>query len=267
MEPDQTPETEDTRPWPFNQLAPKYTWKWFKKEVLSLIVIGFVVFAFRSTFFEPFRIPTGSMIPTLLIGDFVLVNKYIYGFKVPYSDMFGDPIYITEPKQPQRGDIIIFKFPGDNSTNYIKRLIAVPGDEIEIDGRQVYINGELVPLEMVGGEPGREDMVEQFKRKNFDYYKANNGDKEHVVIFEPNGRSRYETIKKIVPPDQYFVMGDNRDNSSDSRFWGFVPFKNIKGRAILLWMSMTIPILDTQHEFVFRPGRIGTMLHKSKLDL
>ncbi|MCB9063047.1 MAG: signal peptidase I [Halobacteriovoraceae bacterium] len=244
----------------------KYSKEWFKKELISFAVIGFVVFAFRSTFFEPFRIPTGSMIPTLLIGDFVLVNKFIYGFKVPYSDMFGNPIYITGPYEPKRGDIIVFKYPQNPSLNYIKRLIGVPGDEIEIDGRQIFVNGELIEMRKIGEIPERKDMVEKFKRRDFEYFLARTGNKEHNIIFEPNGSSRLYSEKFRVPPGKYFVMGDNRDNSADSRSWGFVPFENIKGRALLLWMSMTIPGLDPEHEFVFRPGRIGTILHK-EIDL
>ena len=108
-----------------------------KKEAKSFIIIVSIIFMFRSTFFEPFKIPSGSMIPTLLVGDFILVNKFAYGFKVPLLDLFGDPIYITKPQAPERGDVIVFKYPNDPSLNYIKRVIAIPGDTIRLIDKAV----------------------------------------------------------------------------------------------------------------------------------
>jgi signal peptidase I len=114
----------------------------FIKEVKSFTMIIMSVLIFRSVLFEPFKIPSGSMIPTLLIGDFILVNKFSYGFKVPFSDWFTDPVYITGPKQPERGDVIVFKYPKDTNLNYIKRVIGLPGDTIEVIDKVVYVNNK-----------------------------------------------------------------------------------------------------------------------------
>lgn len=114
----------------------------FVKELKSFVLIILSVLIFRSVLFEPFKIPSGSMIPTLLIGDFILVNKFAYGFKVPFSDWFSDPIYITGPQQPDRGDVIVFKYPKDTNLNYIKRVVGLPGDTIEVIDKVVYINNK-----------------------------------------------------------------------------------------------------------------------------
>ena len=226
-------------------------------EIKSIILIVVLVFGFRSTFFEPFRIPSGSMIPTLMIGDFILVNKFSYGFKIPFTEWMAKPTYVTEFSQPKRGDVIVFKYPRDNSTNFIKRLIGVPGDTIEVVGEKLYVNGEVVNAIPIDGKTIMEDMDDKFAEINFNFYKANTGSREHVIQYAKN--ALHMGRKYTVPEGHYFVMGDNRDFSSDSRVWGFVPQKNIKGKAILVWFSMIIPFLDG-HGFRFRPYRIGTKI-------
>ncbi len=228
------------------------------KELKSLTVIVIVVFAFRSTFFEPFKIPTGSMIPTLMIGDFILVKKFTYGFKLPFSDMFTDPIYITKPTQPKHGDIVVFKFPKDESFNYIKRLIGVPGDTVEIRNKIVYINDKPVEMTEIPGKPFMDDMDDQYKNSNLKFYKLKNGEHEHVVQLDEDRFQTGEMEKRVIPEGKYFVMGDNRDGSYDSRFWGYVPFENIKGTAIFVWFSLSLPF--GENTFKFRPWRIGTVL-------
>ena len=234
----------------------------FLREVRSIILIVILVFAFRSVFFEPFRIPSGSMIPTLMIGDFIVVNKFAYGFKLPFSDFVGDPIYLTKPKPVERGDIIVFKYPVDPSVNYIKRVIGLPGDVVEVMDKRVYINGQLLEIpEEVDATALKADLDRKFTEFNLHVYQTKTGTHEHLFIesddiYDP--RTAHKSRVQI-PPDHYFVMGDNRDFSQDSRVWGFVPFKNIKGRAIAVWFSLALPSAET--EFRFRWRRIGTVLH------
>src|SRR5690606_14444599 len=137
--------------------TPKKKKDW-KSETKSIFLIILSVLVFRSVFFEPFKIPTGSMIPTLMIGDFILVNKFSYGFKVPFSDWFGDPTYISGPKSPERGDIIVFKYPKDTSVNYIKRVIGLPGDTIEVIDKVVYVNDEPIEPKEVSEAQAEELM-------------------------------------------------------------------------------------------------------------
>src|SRR5690554_769874 len=229
------------------------------KEAKSFIVIILSVLAFRSVLFEPFKIPSGSMIPTLLIGDFILVNKFAYGFKVPFSDWFTDPIYLTGPDRPERGDVIVFKYPRDPSLNYIKRVVGLPGDTIQIIDKVVYVNDEPIVAEEIDGG---EIMDEKFKRFNFKFYNTKTGDHEHITQVDVDNVYIANFNRIVVPDNQYFVLGDNRDFSADSRIWGFVPFENIKGEAVMIWFSLSFPWpwADSDETFKFRPWRIGTAL-------
>ena len=229
------------------------------KEVRSIILIIVGVFAFRSTFFEPFKIPSGSMIPTLMIGDFILVNKFAYGFKVPYSDMFTDPVYITPFESPKRGDVIVFKYPKDTSLNYIKRIVGLPGDEIELIDNVLYINGERIQTTPIDGSKIMADMDDSFKDYDFLFFTAQTGTHKHTIQFTKDIYRHQQFPKTKVPEGQYFAMGDNRDFSSDSRFWGFVPKENIKGRAMFVWFSAIFPF--GEFPMRFRPYRIGTSIN------
>ncbi len=232
------------------------------KEIKSISLILILVFTFRSIFFEPFRIPSGSMIPTLMIGDFILVNKFSYGFKVPFSDLFSDPVYLFSKSNPVKGDVVVFKYPNDTSINYIKRVVGVPGDTIEIREKIVYINGEAVKSEdITAADEGRvilSDMDEKFKDYNIKLFKVITGEKQHIVQQDSDNYMRVDYEKRVIPEGKFFVMGDNRDFSYDSRFWGFVPHEYIKGRAILVWFSLIFPF--SEEGFKFRPWRIGTMI-------
>lgn len=234
----------------------------FKKETKSITLIILVVFAFRSVFFEPFKIPSGSMIPTLLIGDFILVNKFSYGFKVPFSDMFTDPIYVTGPENPKRGDVIVFKYPDRPELNFIKRVVGLPGDTVEMIDKKVYVNDELIETEEFEGSKIMEDMDEKYKRFNFKFLKTKTGDHTHTTIVDEDNAAHAHMQRIKVPENKFFVMGDNRDFSADSRSWGFVPHENIKGKAILVWFSMTIPMFWDGEDvtFTFRPWRIGNLI-------
>lgn len=228
------------------------------KEIQSIALIVVAVFAFRSMFYEPFKIPSGSMIPTLKIGDFILVNKFAYGFKVPFSDYFTNPLYITPFKNPARGDVIVFKYPKDTSINYIKRVVGLPGDTIEIRNKIVYVNGEAIALSDIDGEEYIADMDEKFKAYKFRFYKLKTGEHEHVIQLDEENLFKPDYAKLTIPPNQFFVMGDNRDYSLDSRFWGFVPKEYIKGKALFIWFSIILPF--TEDGFKFRPQRIGTVI-------
>ncbi len=186
-----------------------------------------LVFVLRSFIVEPFRIPSGSMYPTLHIGDFILVNKFHYGVRLPVINT-----KIVDVSEPERGEVMVFRYPHDPDVNFIKRVVGVPGDVIRYDNKRVYINGELVDLNydslyMLPQEDGG--------RTETDMYRETIGDSTHYIINDPARRSRGMEIR--VPEGTYFVMGDNRDHSNDSRFWGFVPEENIVGRAFFIWFS------------------------------
>lgn len=235
----------------------------FIKEAKSFFLIILSVLVFRSVLFEPFKIPSGSMIPTLLIGDFILVNKFSYGFKVPFSDWFTDPIYMTGPKQPERGDVVVFKYPKDTNLNYIKRVIGLPGDTIEVIDKVVYVNNQPIQTKEIDGKDIIEDMDERYKSYQFKFLETKTGNATHVSQIDVGNDYFANYYKFTVPKDNYFVMGDNRDFSADSRRWGTVPFGHIKGKAIMVWFSLSVPwpwSEDEQESWKFRPWRIGKLI-------
>lgn len=234
------------------------------KETAPFVIVVFLVFVFRSSFYEPFRIPSGSMIPTLMIGDFILVDKQSYGLKFPFSDLtIGqinlDPFYISGPKTPERGDVVVFKFPSDPNVDYIKRIVGMPGDEIEVKNKTVFINGKAY----VGTEKEHpeilNDMDDSFKGYSFKFYEFTKSDKKFVIQIDKDNYYKLNSPKVKVPPNHYFMMGDNRDYSYDSRGWGFVPFKNIKGKAISVWMSAKFPFGKESGKL--RLNRIGLKIN------
>ncbi len=195
----------------------------------SLFPIFLIVLVLRSFIVEPFKIPSGSMYPTLQIGDFIVVNKFAYGIKLPVIQTTVIPI-----GKPERGDVVVFKYPEDPKVDYIKRVIGLPGDEITYLNRTLFLNGNPVKTEMIGKYRGTDSgsvmngasVLKEWLSK----------ERSHEILLDMNKRSLdMQTIK--VPEGQYFVMGDNRDHSNDSRFWGFVPEKNLKGRAFGIWMN------------------------------
>ena len=206
-----------------------------RQNVEALVFAVGLALLIRTFVFQPFKIPSGSMIPTLLVGDHLLVSKFIYGTKIPFTDKIVLPV-----EQIKRGDVIVFTYPNtehDPSKNgiyYIKRVIGVPGDSIDLDGRQLVINGQKVPLEYTGS------YTDERNGEQFDEYDEDLFGEKHRVIFR---KGRDSTNKgsfipvSVVPEGYVFVMGDNRDNSQDSRFWGFVPEGNIAGKAFLIHWS------------------------------
>ncbi len=200
-----------------------------------------LVFFLRSFLYEPFKIPSGSMIPTLQVGDLILVNKFTYGIRLPIINK-----KIIDIGQPQRGDVVVFRFPKDESIDYIKRLVGVPGDKIVYKNKRLTINGKVVSYK---GEPDYLDDLTYYRQ-----WDENLTGVEHRILTDdrvPSGVSNVDDFPQrdlctydsdgfacTVPKGKYFMMGDNRDNSLDSRYWGFVPDQNIIGKAFFVWMNL-----------------------------
>ncbi len=208
----------------------------------GLFPVILVVFLVRSFLFEPFRIPSGSMLPTLHIGDFILVNKFDYGVRLPVLNTKVIPV-----GSPERGDVVVFKYPMDTSVDYIKRVVGVPGDTVEYRNKILYINGEEQ------AQTGRRDFVDEQSMRTLDEHDETLSGVTHMVAVDPTRPSwvfpqailkrdpncSYNEAGFVcrVPEKSYFVMGDNRDNSEDSRYWGFVPEENLVGRATFIWAN------------------------------
>jgi len=203
----------------------------------SFFPVILIVLLLRSFLVEPFRIPSGSMMPTLLVGDFILVNKFTYGLRWPVLNR-----KFAEFGAPKRGDVVVFRFPQEPSTDYIKRVVGIPGDELQYRAKTLYVNGEPVAQTPAGaylGVGAGADMTDT------DLRLEDLTGHEHRILVDPRAPdyrcppfSALATGEWLeVPKGSYFVMGDNRDNSNDSRCWGFVPEKNLVGKAVMIWMS------------------------------
>ncbi|MEQ1682299.1 MAG: signal peptidase I [Burkholderiaceae bacterium] len=219
---------------------------WWLDWTAGLFPVILVVFLLRSFLFEPFKIPSGSMIPTLLVGDLILVNKFHYGVRLPVINK-----KIIDNNDPQRGDVMVFRYPKDTSIDYIKRVVGLPGDEVAFRNQQLFVNGVAAPMEQTP-PPG---FYDEDSLRYFPEFKEKFGSVEHRILVNPQSQPFYGAEDKIdfpfrencrysaegvtckVPAGHYFMMGDNRDNSQDSRFWGFVPDENIVGRAFFVWMN------------------------------
>jgi signal peptidase I len=206
----------------------------YPRTILSTIVeysrsffpVLFVVLLLRSFVIEPFRIPTGSLIPTLLVGDFILVNRYDYGLRLPVTNT-----KIFSIGEPKRGEIAVFRFPIDPSEYYIKRVIGLPGDHVRYTNKVLYVNDQMADQQFVTSIPASksdDDQAVVEKSENFLGTK-------HMIYQIPDKPA--EDFETVVPEGEYFVMGDNRDSSYDSRYWGYVPEQNLKGKAIAIWFS------------------------------
>ncbi|WP_017937648.1 signal peptidase I [Zestomonas thermotolerans] len=217
----------------------------------SLFPVLAIVLVLRSFLVEPFQIPSGSMKPTLEVGDFILVNKFAYGIRLPVLDT-----KVIEVGDPQRGDVMVFRYPSDPNINYIKRVVGLPGDVIRYTSdKRLFINGQLVAETLLGEEPGSLGTSVLYREKL--------GEVEHLIRKEM-GRYRIEPGREWrVPAGHYFMMGDNRDNSNDSRYWsdpqipkellGMVPDQNIVGKAFAVWLSWPDPKLRNLPNF----SRVG----------
>ena len=215
---------------------------WWLDWTAGLFPVIVTVFLLRSFLFEPFKIPSGSMIPTLQIGDLILVNKFHYGIRLPVANT-----KVTDGKPVQRGDVMVFRYPPKPSVDYIKRVVGIPGDEVAYLNKKLSINGQPVPSEALP------DYFDESVMRYFRHESESLPGKTHQIIvdnerpafipgadeFPMRESCRYsvEGVVCKVPEGHYFMMGDNRDNSLDSRYWGFVPDKNIVGKAFFVWMN------------------------------
>jgi signal peptidase I len=216
---------------------------WWLDWTAGLFPVILAVFLLRSFLFEPFKIPSGSMIPTLTVGDLILVNKFHYGIRLP---VLGTKLVAN--KDPQRGDVIVFHYPVDPRIDYIKRVVGVPGDEVVYTAQRLTINGKPLDVQSLG-EYYDDDSMRYAHKFSETLGTVNHNllvDPKRVSIYQPmesfvnfrdNCRYTAEGVTCKVPAGHYFVMGDNRDNSQDSRYWGFVPDENIVGRAFMVWMN------------------------------
>ncbi|AZQ50543.1 signal peptidase I [Burkholderia cenocepacia] len=215
---------------------------WWLEYTASFFPVILAVFVVRSFVVEPFKIPSGSMVPTLLVGDFILVNKFEYGLRLPVTNT-----KITQGSPLSRGDVVVFRYPKDESVDYIKRVIGLPGDTVAYQDKQLTINGQPVP------ETPLPDFFDDERQNYAKQFEETIGNKKNAILNNPavppfvmgaydypyRDNCTYNSRGVIckVPPGHYFMMGDNRDNSADSRYWGFVPDQNIVGRAFFIWMN------------------------------
>ena len=216
---------------------------WWLDWTAGLFPVILIVFLLRSFLFEPFKIPSGSMIPTLLVGDLILVNKFHYGVRLPVINK-----KIIDNHDPQRGDVMVFRYPVDPRQDYIKRVVGIPGDEVVFQNQALTINGKPVALKSLG------DFYDEDSLRYEPQFSEALGEGEHKLLVNPKRQAYYgpdpksfpmhencrytaEGVSCKVPAGHYFMMGDNRDNSMDSRYWGFVPEANIVGRAFFVWMN------------------------------
>ena len=217
------------------------TWIEYSGSFFPVIALVFVL---RSFLYEPFKIPSSSMVPTLLVGDLILVNKYTYGIRLPVINK-----KIIEVNDPKRGDVMVFKYPSDPSLDYIKRVVGVPGDKIAYKNKRLTVNGKALSYAPLSDylDEDRLSYSRQFTEDlNGVAHRVLNDD--GAPSFASNERNfpgqelcsfNSGDFACTVPPGNYFMMGDNRDNSLDSRYWGFVPDKNIVGKAFFIWMNFS----------------------------
>src|SRR5690606_23020486 len=213
---------------------------WWLDWTAGLFPVICAVFLMRSFLFEPFKIPSGSMIPTLLVGDLILVNKFHYGIRLPVINK-----KVIDNHEPQRGDVMVFRYPLNTSMDYIKRVVGLPGDEVAYINKQLTVNGQPVPQTALPQfyEEGEMRYIDQFTEKLGQVEHRILVDKDRSPFIQPHSVAEFpgkencqysgEGVVCKVPPGHYFMMGDNRDYSADSRFWGFVPDDHIVGKAFV----------------------------------
>jgi signal peptidase I len=236
------------------------------RDIFVFLLFIIFLLCFRSVVFEPFRIPSGSMLPTLKIGDFIVVNKMSYGIKIPFSDFsYGginsDPIYLTKGDNIKRGDIIVFKFPKDPQVNYIKRVMGLPGEKLKIINKKIYINGKAIGTRVTNFKIKEEDLDSEYSDNNFEYFESIIEGKKFNYQVDKDNYFKVDHEEVTIPDGHYFVLGDNRDFSYDSRYWGFVPHRYVKGRATYTWLSIGKKRSAKGPSFFFRSNRMGRKIN------
>ena len=205
--------------------------RFLKEWVLTLGVAFAVAFFFRTTVASPRHIPTGSMIPTIRIGEFIFVNMFAYDWHIPYTRKS-----FVARKDPEHGEIVVFEYPMDPDKDYIKRVIGVPGDVVEVKDKRVIVNGTPLKLEPVTDKSIIDDLRPKYEPDRVNLYKETQNKKTYYVM-HMNDRPGFDMPPTTVPADSFFVMGDNRDDSQDSRYWGFVTREKFLGKAGFIWLS------------------------------
>lgn len=230
---------------------------------ISIAVALILVFFVRSSFYESYKIPSGSMIPTILIGDHVFVNKFAYRFNLPYSEYFGKPITLFRRSGPERGDIIVFESPRNPEINYIKRVVGLPGDTIRIRDRKLSVNGVEIHSEPAPPEAAKKIFSDlrdpKLDQGEMQVFREDLGEVSHWIFLDRNNFVSESFGPYEVPENRLFVMGDNRDFSDDSRFIGAIPIETVKGRASWIWLSVWLRF--DPFEFEFHPLRTGHSLY------
>ncbi len=226
------------------------TKKFFDEWVIPLGIAFLVAFFFRTTVASPRHIPTGSMIPTIKIGEFIFVNMMAYDIHVPFTRSS-----FKNRHDPQHGEIVVFEYPNDPDKDYIKRVIGVPGDVVEVNEKRVIVNGTPLPLEPIADKSILADLTPKYDPEQLSLFRETQNGHTYTVI-HMNDRPGFDIPPTTVPADSFFVMGDNRDDSQDSRYWGFVKREKFLGRAGFIWLSF-----NKDHAPWFRFSRFFTGLN------
>lgn len=239
------------------QMTPEEQSAYYKallKEVRNIALLAVVILTFYSSCYRPHRIPSGSMIPTLMVGDYILVDNAAYGLRLPFSD-----IYLTGPKKVERGDVVVFRYPPNPRLNYIKRVVALPGDRVRIENNIVFINDEPIEQSILDELIHTEYIEERYLEANLRQYEVQTGEAEHLLQLARPPIMDQHFSEITLKEDEYFMMGDNRDFSSDSRDWGPVHFDDIHGKALWVWFSFVGPLAD-EGQMRVKWNRIGTRI-------
>lgn len=230
------------------QQEPRQKKSFYKEWIEPFLIAAVIALFIRQFIVEAFKIPSGSMIPTLTIGDHLLVNKFVYGPRIPFTDK-----RLFSGETPKRGEIIVFKYPEDEKKNFIKRVVGVPGDKIQIVKGRLFINDQPVEITPVNGDQAKKAGPQMFYDNPAVYDEQLEAVHHRVQYLLDQSQKNFGP--RLVPEGSVFVMGDNRDNSQDSRVWGFVKFEKILGRAFIIYWSW-----DGEDRWV-RWDRIGSLIH------
>lgn len=241
----------------FDQMDPDEQLVFYKaiaREMLYFGMLALFLFGFYSSCYQPHRIPTGSMIPALMVGDYILVDKSAYGLTLPFTD-----IYLNEPTGPRRGEVIVFKYPERPSLNYIKRVVGIPGDTVELRDHEWIVNGERWPLEKLPQLENPESWIEErYLKDGLEAYQTTTGEQSHLVLMKSEPKGPKNIRQFTLRENEYFVVGDNRDFSEDSRHWGVVHRSLIRGRALFVWFNLVGPFSEGGPRVKW--GRLGHRL-------